>query len=154
MECIALVRCTYLIGIANERLISMNGIYDGSLQNVYTKVKIYHRYVLWIVLGSLFALDIFTTSVSLHLGNFEKNPLMVPFVDNPVLHGIIKIIAYLFLFVSIEGAVLFIEEKKPENKPFWIKMNFQTLYLIIIFIMIVLIGAYLYVVINNIETLS
>jgi hypothetical protein len=132
----------------------MNGIDDGSLQNIYATIKIYHRYILWIVLGSLFALDIFTTSVSLHLGNIEKNPLMVPFVNNPFLHGFVKIIAYLFLFVAIEGAVLFIQKKRPESKPFWIRMNFQTLYGIIIFILIFLIGAYLYVVTNNIGTIA
>jgi hypothetical protein len=131
----------------------MNEIQD-TLQNIFAIIKIYHRYVLWVILGSLFALDIFTTTVSLHLGNFEKNPMMAPFVDNPVLHGVIKIIAYLFLFFVIEGAVLFIQEKRPENKPFWIKLNFQTLYWTIIFTMIFLIGAYLYVVLNNIETIS
>jgi hypothetical protein len=127
---------------------------DEGVITKYTFIKKYHRYVLWVILGSLFALDIFTTTVSLHLGNFEKNPLMVPFVNNPVLHGFIKIIAYLFLFVVIEGAVMFIERKRPENKQFWIKLNFQTLYFIIIFTMIFLIWAYLYVVVNNIWTIS
>jgi hypothetical protein len=158
MHCKALMRCTYLIGIMHEplieRLLSMNDIQVDTLQNISGMVRIYHRYVLWVILGGLFALDIFTTTISLHLGNFERNPIMVPFVNNPVLHGFIKIIAYLFLFVAIEGAVLFIEEKRPESKPFWIKLNFQTLYWMIIFIMIFLIGAYLYVVINNIWTLS
>jgi hypothetical protein len=120
----------------------------------YTFIKKYHRHILWVILGLLFALDIFTTTVSLHLGNFEKNPLMIPFVNNPVLHGFIKIIAYLFLFIVIEGAVMFIERKRPENKQFWIKLNFQTLYFIIIFTMIFLIWAYLYVVVNNIRTIS
>jgi hypothetical protein len=127
---------------------------DEGVITKYTFIKKYHRYVLWVILGSLFALDIFTTTVSLHLGNFEKNPLMVPFVNNPVLHGFIKIIAYLFLFVVIEGAVMFIERKRPETKQFWIKLNFQTLYFIIIFTMIFLIWAYLYVVVNNIWTIS
>ena len=127
---------------------------DEGVITKYTFIKKYHRYVLWVILGSLFALDIFTTSVSLHLGNFEKNPFMIPFVNSPVLHGFIKIIAYLFLFVVIEGAVIFIERKRPEHKSFWIKLNFQTLYFIIIFTMIFLIWAYLYVVVNNIWTIS
>jgi hypothetical protein len=79
---------------------------------------------------------------------------MTPFVSNPALHGIIKIIAYIFLFVVIERAVIFIQEKKPENKPFWIRLNFQTLYGLIIFVLIYLIWLYLYVVVSNILIIS
>jgi hypothetical protein len=92
--------------------------------------------------------------MSLHLGNFEKNPLMTPFVNNPFLHGIVKIIAYIFLFVVIERAVIFIDERKPEKKPFWIKLNFQTLYGLIIFALIYLIWVYAYVVVSNILIIS
>ena len=53
----------------------MSEIKDFGFQTQYTLVKKYHRHVLWLILGLLFALDIFTTSMSLHLGNFEKNPL-------------------------------------------------------------------------------
>ena len=127
---------------------------DNGIQTHYTFVKKYHRHVLWLVLGLLFGLDIFSTSLSLYRGNFEKNPLMTPFVSNPALHGIIKIIAYIFLFVVIERAVIFIQEKKPENKPFWIRLNFQTLYGLIIFVLIYLIWLYLYVVVSNILIIS
>ena len=120
----------------------------------FTIVKKYHRHALWLILGLLFALDIFTTSMSLHLGNFEKNPFMIPFVNNPLLHGIVKMSAYIFLFFVIERAVLFIQERQPENKPFWIKLNFQTLYGIIIFILIYLIWVYVYVVVSNIIIIS
>jgi hypothetical protein len=92
--------------------------------------------------------------MSLHLGNFEKNPFMVPFVNNPLLHGIVKMSAYIFLFFVIERAVMFIQEKRPENKPFWIKLNFQTLYGIIIFVLVYLIWVYLYVVMSNIVVIS
>jgi hypothetical protein len=123
---------------------------DDESQKKCTIVKKYHRHVLWVILGLLFALDIFTTTISLHLGNFEKNSLMIPFVDNPFLHGIVKIIAYIFLFVVVERAVIFIQERKPEKTPFWIKLNFQTLYGLIIFALIYLIWVYLYVVVSNI----
>jgi hypothetical protein len=92
--------------------------------------------------------------VSLHLGNFEKNPLMIPFVNNPLLHGIVKMIAYIFLFFVIERAVIFIEERKPEKTPFWIRLNFQTLYGLIIFVLIYLIWVYVYVVVSNILIIS
>jgi hypothetical protein len=123
-------------------------------QTQFTVVKKYHRHVLWLILGLLFALDIFTTSMSLHLGNFEKNPLMIPFAGNPALHGIVKLLAYIFLFFVIERAVIFIQERKPEKTPFWIKLNFQTLYGLIIFVLIYLIWVYLYVVMSNILVIS
>jgi len=123
-------------------------------QTQFTIVKKYHRHVLWLILGLLFALDIFTTSMSLHLGNFEKNPLMIPFAGNPALHGIVKLLAYIFLFFVIEKAVIFIQERKPEKTPFWIKLNFQTLYGLIIFVLIYLIWLYLYVVASNILIIS
>jgi len=132
----------------------MSEIKDSRFQAQYTLVLKYHRQVLWLILGFLFALDILTTSVSLHLGNFEKNPFMIPFVNNPLLHGIVKMSAYIFLFFVIERAVIFIQEKRPETKPFWIKLNFQTLYGIIIFVLVYLIWVYLYVVMSNFLIIS
>ena len=138
----------------HQRLSRMSEIKNYNFQTQYTYVKKYHRHVLWVILGLLFALDIFTTSMSLHLGNFEKNPFMIPFVNNPLLHGIVKIIAYIFLFVVIERAVLFIEERNPEKTPFWINLNFQTLYGLILFALIYLIWLYVYIVVSNILTIS
>jgi hypothetical protein len=132
----------------------MSEIKNSEFQTQFTIVKKYHRHVLWLILGLLFALDIFTTSMSLHLGNFEKNPFMIPFVNNPLLHGIVKMSAYIFLFFVIERAVLFIQERQPENKPFWIKLNFQTLYGLILFVLIYLIWVYVYVVVRNILIIS
>ena len=132
----------------------MSEIKNYEFQTQYIFVKKYHRHVLWVILGLLFALDIFTTSVSLNLGNFEKNPLMIPFAGNPALHGIVKMSAYIFLFFVIERAVLFIQERRPENKPFWIKLNFQTLYGLILFVLIYLIWVYLYIVVSNILTIA
>jgi hypothetical protein len=148
--CHALARCNYLSGIMCERLLPMSDIKENKLQTLYSIIKKYHRHVLWVILGLLFGLDIITTSINLQLGNFEKNPLMIPFVQNPALHGIVKIIAYIFLFAVVERAVIFIQERRSEKKPFWIKLNFQTLYGLIIFALIYLIWLYLYVVVSNI----
>jgi hypothetical protein len=120
----------------------------------YTIVEKYHRHILWVVLALLFAMDIFTTSVSLQNGNIEKNPVMIPFAGNPFLHGIVKISAYILLFVIIENAVRFIEKKRPEKKPFWIKLNFQALYGIIIFALVSLIWLYFYVLVHNLAVIS
>jgi len=128
----------------------MMGGEEATVRTARSIIKKYHRHILWIILGILFALDILTTSISIYLGNFEKNPFMIPFVTNPGLHGMVKIIVYLFLFVVIEGAVLFIDRKKPEKTPLWIRLNFQTLYALILFALIYLIWLYVYVVANNI----
>jgi hypothetical protein len=132
----------------------MMGGEETTVRTARSLVKKYHRHILWIVLGILFALDILTTSISIYLGNFEKNPFMVPFVTNPGLHGMVKIVAYLLLFVVIEGAVLFIDGKKPEKTPVWIRLNFQTLYALILFALIYLIWLYVYVVANNIRLIG
>jgi len=66
----------------------------------------------------------------------------------------VNIIVYLFLFVVIEGAVLFIARKKPEKTPLWIRLNFQTLYALILFALIYLIWLYVYVVANNIRLIG
>jgi hypothetical protein len=132
----------------------MSDINYNALLSQYTIVEKYHRHILWVVLALLFAMDIFTTSVSLQQGNIEKNPFMIPFAGNPFLHGTVKICAYIFLFVIIEKAVLFIEEKRPEKKPFWIKLNFQALYGIIIFALVSLIWLYFYVLVHNILIIS
>jgi hypothetical protein len=132
----------------------MNDIKKNEFQTPYSFVKKYHRHILWIILGLLFGLDILTTSIGLQMGNVEKNPYMIPFVSNPGFHGIVKIIAYVFLFVVVEGAVVFINERKPEKKPFWIKLNFQTLYGLIIFALMYLISVYVYVVASNIRLIA
>ncbi len=129
----------------------MMGSEEAPVRTARTFVIKYHRHILWIILGILFALDILTTSISIHLGNFEKNPFMVSFVTNPGLHGMVKIVVYLFLFVVIEGAVLFINRKKPEKTPLWIRLNFQTLYALILFALIYLIWLYVYVIANNLR---
>ena len=127
---------------------------DTTVRTASALIKKYHRHILWIILGVLFGLDILTTSISLYLGNFEQNPFMVPFVTNPGLHGMVKIVVYFFLFVVIEGAVVFINEKKSEKTPFWGRLNFQTLYALILFALIYLIWVYVYVVANNIWLIS
>ena len=138
----------------NRERLGMSDINYNELLFQYTLVEKYHRHILWVVLALLFAMDIFTTSVSLQQGNVEKNPVMIPFAGNPFLHGIVKISAYIFLFVIIEKAVVFIEKKRPEKNPFWIKLNFQALYGLIIFALVYLIWLYFYVLVQNILIIS
>jgi hypothetical protein len=121
-----------------------------TIQTIPALVKKYHRPALWVILGLLFGLDIITTTFCLQLGNSERNPFMIPFVNNPLLHGIIKIIAYCILFIVIERAVLFIQKQRPEKTPSLIRLNFQILYGVIIFILLLLIWLYLHVIASNI----
>jgi hypothetical protein len=121
-----------------------------TIQTIPALVKKYHRHALWVILGLLFGLDIITTTFCLQLGHSEWNPFMIPFVINPLLHGIIKIIAYCILFVVIERAVLFIQKQRPEKTPYLIRLNFQVLYGVIIFVLLFLIWLYLHVIASNI----
>lgn len=132
----------------------MSAFLQDTAEPPLTRVQKYHRHALWLILGLLFGLDIITTTFSLQLGHAEQNPFMIPFVENPLLHGMVKIIAYTILFVVIERAVIFIDEKRPEKKPFLIRLNFQVLYGIIIFSLVYLIWLYLYVVVSNIRLMS
>jgi hypothetical protein len=128
----------------------------SAIRNVtqwYTGIKNYHRHILWVILACLFALDIITTTVSLNLGHPEQNPLLIPFADDPILHGIIKIGVFFLLFLVIERAVSFIQEKHPESQPFWIRVSYRTLYGLIIFVLLYLIWIYSFVVISNIAVL-
>ncbi len=117
-------------------------------------VKDYHRHLFWIVLACLFALDIVTTTVSLQAGNAERNPVMIPFAGNPVLHGLIKIGVFLLLFGVMEQAVRFIRERPPESQAFWIHVNYRTLESLILFFQVSLIGLYLFVLAVNIQEIA
>lgn len=149
----AMARCNHLSGIMNERLVTMCPA-QNNIQRIYAFVIEYHRHTLWILLGVLFGLDIITTTLSLQRGNSEQNPFMVPFVDNPLLHGIVKIIAFVIFFIAVEKGVEFIHEKRPEKTPFLIGLNFEILYGIIIFTLVYLIWLYLHVVASNIRLIS
>jgi hypothetical protein len=126
----------------------------GFLSHGSVVLKQYHRPLLWIVLACLFGLDIITTSVSLGLGFHEGNPLMVPFAASPLLHGLVKIGAYLLLFGVIEQAVLFIRDQRPEEKPFFLRMNYTGLYGLILVSMVSLVWLYAAVIVHNIRIIT
>lgn len=120
----------------------------------YSFLRNYHRPALWLVLACLFGLDIITTTISLDLGFFEKNPLMIPFAANPLLHGMVKIGAYLLLFGVIEQAVLFIREKQPDNEPFFIRLHYRGLYGVILLALFSLAGFYAVVLAHNLRVIA
>jgi hypothetical protein len=145
--------CNSLSGMATGDLYGMREAAGNEILTQNGLVHQYYRLALWVILALLFALDIITTTISLHQGNFEKNPFMIPFANSPLLHGIVKTGAFICLFIVIEKAVLFIQERQPEKTPFWIKLNFHTLYGMILFALLSLIVLYLYILMNNIQVI-
>jgi hypothetical protein len=129
-------------------------IRTGSPAGGHSLLKNYHRPVLWVVLACLFGLDIITTTVSLDLGYFEGNPLMVPFASDPLLHGLVKIGAYLLLFGVIEQAVAFLSGGRPDGQPLLPQMHSAGLYGLIITAMVSLAGLYAAVLVHNIRMIA
>jgi len=122
----------------------------GILAEGIITVKKYHRSVLLGTLGLLFILDIVTTTVALEQGNSEQNPFMIPFVQDPVLHLVIKVMIYIFLFVAVESAYHVLIRKESRKKRSSREIMFlQTIYALVILALVYLISFYLYVVAQN-----
>jgi hypothetical protein len=113
-------------------------------------LKKYHRQFLWITLGLLFALDIVTSTIGLQKGGIEQNPFMIPFVENPLLHLLVKIIALVFVFILIEGSLKLVCKITSEQQSFWNKLSFQISYGLIILGLVYFNWLFLTIVINNI----
>jgi len=126
----------------------------GSPAGRYGLLRTYHRPLLWTALACLFGLDIITTTVSLDLGYLEKNPVMVPFASDPLLHGLVKIGAYLLLFFAVELGVAFIRTQRPEEKPFPVRFNYACLYGVILAAIFSLLWLYTRVVVHNIRVIA
>jgi len=122
----------------------------GILAEGIITVKKYHRSVLLGTLGLLFILDIVTTTVALEQGNSEQNPFMIPFVQDPVLHLVIKVMIYIFLFVAVESAYHVLIRKESRKKRSSREIMFlHTIYVLVILALVYLISFYLYVVAQN-----
>ena len=127
----------------------------GTLSEALVIVKKYHRPILLGFLGLLFILDIVTTTVALQRGISEQNQFMIPFVQDPVLHLAIKVIAYIFLFITVERAyhvLIRIESRKKRSS--WERMFLQTIYALVILALVYLISFYVYVVAQNTMIIS
>jgi len=127
----------------------------GILSDGVVIAKKYHRHFLLGFLGLLFILDIVTTTVALQRGNSEQNPFMIPLVQDPFLHLAIKVIAYIFLFVTVERAyhvLIRIESRKKRSS--WERMFLQTIYALVILALVYLISFYVYVVAQNTMIIS
>jgi hypothetical protein len=118
-------------------------------------VEKYHRHVLLGILGSLFLLDIITTTVALQQGDNEGNLFMISVVQSPILHLVIKIAIYILLFFAVERAYLvLIKREKREKRSALEKMCFQGIYAMVILALMYLISFYFYVVAHNTLVLS
>lgn len=118
-------------------------------------VKKYHRHVLLGILGLLFVLDIITTTVALQQGSSEQNSFMIPLVQDPVLHLVIKIIIYVCLYFTVERAYqILIKRGTREKKSSFEKMCFQIIYALVLLSLMYLISFYLIVIVNNTLVIS
>ena len=59
---------------------------------------VYRMVASLLILGTLFALDILSTQIILHMGGVELNPLMLGIVTHPALHIAIKTAILLVIF--------------------------------------------------------
>jgi hypothetical protein len=102
-------------------------------KNFFFFIKENHRRILWITLGLLFVVDIITTTIGLQKGGYEQTPFMIPFVENPMLHLFIKIIAFIIILGVVEGAFILINKISFDEKFSWNKLCYFIAYALIIF---------------------
>ncbi|HXW98499.1 MAG TPA: hypothetical protein VEI51_02110, partial [Methanomicrobiales archaeon] len=58
------------------------------------------------ILAALFAYDILFTWIAQLIGDYEVNPVMVPFVADPFVHVLVKLAAFLIIVGLIESCSL------------------------------------------------
>ena len=117
---------------------------------IFSFVKNYYRQILWITLGLLFILDIITTAIGLQIGGQEKTSFMIPFVQNPFHHLIIKIIAFCIIWTSIEPILNWLNNISLEEKMLFNKLCFAVTYWILILGLVYVIGLFFTINLNNI----
>jgi hypothetical protein len=101
-------------------------------------VKKYHRHFFWILIAILFVLDIITTTIGLQVGFYEQTLFMIPFVGNPILHVIIKLIAFVILFVVLEGLLKIFEFNSQAHLILDLFLTFALIYVCWLFLNIVI----------------
>lgn len=116
----------------------------------FSFVKNYYRQILWMTLGVLFILDIITTAIGLQSGGQEKTSFMIPFVQNPFHHLIIKIIAFCIIWISIEPILNWLNKNVLEEKVPLNKFCYAVTYWIIILGLVYVIWLFLTINLNNI----
>ncbi len=99
---------------------------------------------LWIILGLLFILDIITTTKGLQMRAVEKNQFMELFVENPLIHLVIKLV---YLLIIIVGYMIIFELNRKYLKN---KKLFENFYVLYFFVLLSLIIYYFIVDIKNI----
>jgi hypothetical protein len=122
----------------------------GMFKKFLKFIKEFHRLIIWITLGVVFILDIFTTTIGLQKGGFEQTPFMISIVNDPILHSIVKILAFCIIFIPIDRFLnhlyVKISTEREKNNRFW----YLFVYLVIILTLIWFIGLFLLIVLNNI----
>jgi len=119
-------------------------------KNFYSFIERNHRRILWITLGVLFIVDIITTTIGLQKGGYEQTLFMIPFVENPILHLLIKIIAFIFILGVVEGAFNFINRIPFDEKFSLNKLCYFISYALLILGLLEFIWIFLKINVNNI----
>ena len=121
------------------------------LQNFYILIEKNHRRILWIILGLLFFLDIITTTIGLQKGGYEQTEFMIPFVQDPFLHFVIKFLAFLLVFGILEGVFILIQQIPFDEKYSLNKVCYYIAYTLVIIGIIGFIWIFLNINANNIS---
>lgn len=106
------------------------------------------RLILYVVIGCLFLLDIYTTSLGLSHGGFESTPTMVEIVGNPILHLIVKTVALCLIVLVIEVPTYLVKRLNENDTR---RPSFIIAYCFLIAGLIFIITLMTLIVINNIS---
>jgi len=106
--------------------------------NYVDLVKKYHRYFLWIFIAVLFVLDIISTTIGLQMGLYEQTLFMIPFVENSFYHFLIKLLAFVILFIVLEGLLKISESNHVAHLILDLFFTFSLLYICWLFLDIVI----------------
>jgi len=72
------------------------------------------------ILAALFACDVITTTIDRMYGHHELNPLMVPFVTDPVVFFVVKFIAFAIIVGLVESCCLVLKKTGRYSRSFQI----------------------------------
>lgn len=106
------------------------------MSKILSYIQNYHCQILWITLGLLFILDIITTTIGLQKGGYEQTHFMIPFVNDPNQHFLIKLIAFCIIYIPIDLFLKHLHKKIMDETSQLNKACYAITYSIIIVVLI------------------
>ena len=123
---------------------------NNTYENTIIFLKDYHRLILWITLGVLFFFDVLTTAIGLQKGGFEQTLFMIPYVENPFHHLLLKILAFCIICIPIELFLKWLIKKSAKEEGTIEKYFYAISYWMIILALIYVIWLFFIINANNI----